>query len=274
MTSFKLAALGVASLFFSLAHAQPMSPALTPALKAALAPTGELRAVINTGNAVLAGLDAQQQAKGVSVDIARELAKRTGLPLKLVVVNAAAGSVSALAKQDVDIGFVAIDPLRGKDLAYTAAYVTIEGAYLVRNNSPLKSNDEVDRAGTRIVVGKGSAYDLYLSREIKHATLAYAPTSQAVVEVFLSQNLEVAAGVRQQLEKDMARLGGLRLLPGRFMAIHQAMATPKTRSPEVVAYLHGFVEELKASGFVAEALQRHRIDGVAVAERQAQPSQP
>jgi len=274
MTSFKLAALWVASLFFSLAHAQPMTPALTPALKAALAPTGELRAVINTGNAVLAGLDAQQQAKGVSVDIARELAKRTGLPLKLVVVNAAAGSVSALAKQDVDIGFVAIDPLRGKDLAYTAAYVTIEGAYLVRNNSPLKSNDEVDRAGTRIVVGKGSAYDLYLSREIKHATLAYAPTSQAVVEVFLSQNLEVAAGVRQQLEKDMARLGGLRLLPGRFMAIHQAMATPKTRSPEVVAYLHSFVEELKASGFVAEALQRHRIDGVAVAEPQAQPSQP
>ena len=150
MTSFKLAALGVASLFFSLAHAQPMTP--TPALKAALAPTGELRAVINTGNAVLAGLDAQQQPLGVSVDIARELAKRTGLPLKLVVVNAAAGSVSALAKQEVDVGFVAIDPLRGKDLAYTAPYVTIEGAYLVRNNSPLTSNDEVAVSYTHLTL--------------------------------------------------------------------------------------------------------------------------
>lgn len=268
MTLFKLAALGVASLFLGLAHAQTMSPELTPALKTALAPTGELRSVINVGNAVLARMEGDQAA-GVSVDIARELARRTGLPLKLLVVNAAAGSVAALAQGQADVGFVAIDPLRGQELAYTAAYVTIEGAYMVRQDSPLHSNDEVDRSGTRVVVGKGSAYDLYLSREIKQATLVHAPTSQAVVEVFLSQNLEVAAGVKQQLEKDQARLGGLRLLPGRFMAIHQAMATAKSRSPEVVTYLHALVEDLKANGFVTEALKRHRIEGVALAEPQA-----
>ena len=239
-----------------------------------IAPTGQLRAVINLGNAVLAGLDAQQQPTGVSVDMARELARRLGLPLQLTLVKTAAESVAALAQQQVDIGFVAIDPVRGRELAYTAPYVTIEGAYLVRNNSPLHNNAEVDKAGHRVVVGKGSAYDLFLTREVKHATLVRATSSQAVVDDFLSQGHEVAAGVRQQLEKDAARLGGVRLLPGRFMAIEQAMAVPKTRDAAVVAYVHQVVEELKASGFVAQALARHRIKGVAVAAPQAQPPKP
>ena len=239
-----------------------------------LAPTGQLRAVINLGNAVLAGLDAQQQPVGVSVDMARELARRLGLPLQLTVVKTAAESVAALAQQQVDIGFVAIDPVRGRELAYTAPYVTIEGAYLVRNNSPLHNNTGVDQAGHRVVVGKGSAYDLFLTREIKHATLVRVASSQAVVDDFLSQGHEVAAGVRQQLEKDAARLGGVRLLPGRFMAIEQAMAVPKTRDAAVVAFVHQVVEELKASGFVAQALARHRIEGVAVAAPQAQPPKP
>lgn len=239
-----------------------------------IAPTGQLRAVINLGNAVLAGLDAQQQPTGVSVDMARELARRLGLPLQLTLVKTAAESVAALAQQQVDIGFVAIDPVRGRELAYTAPYVTIEGAYLVRNNSPLHNNTGVDQAGHRVVVGKGSAYDLFLTREIKHATLVRAASSQAVVDDFLSQGHEVAAGVRQQLEKDAARLGGVRLLPGRFMAIEQAMAVPKTRDAAVVAYVHQVVEELKASGFVAQALARHRIEGVAVAAPQAQPPKP
>ena len=239
-----------------------------------LAPTGQLRAVINLGNAVLAGLDAQQQPVGVSVDMARELARRLNLPLQLTVVKTAAESVAALAQQQVDIGFVAIDPVRGRELAYTAPYVTIEGAYLVRNNSHLHNNAEVDQAGHSVVVGKGSAYDLFLTREIKHATLVRAASSQVVVDDFLSQGHEVAAGVRQQLEKDAARLGGVRMLPGRFMAIEQAMAVPKTRDAAVVTYVHQVVEELKASGFVAQALARHRIEGVAVAAPQAQPPKP
>jgi polar amino acid transport system substrate-binding protein len=143
--------------------------------------------------------------------------------------------------------------------------VLIEGCYAVRDASPLKAMDEVDRAGMRVVVGKGSAYDLFLSRELKEATLLRAPSSPAVVEFFLEQGAEVAAGVKQQLEADAARLGGLRLLPGHFMVIRQAMGCPKARGEAAAAALAAYVEEMKRSGFVAEALKRHNIQGAAVA---------
>jgi polar amino acid transport system substrate-binding protein len=141
----------------------------------------------------------------------------------------------------------------------------IEGAYLVRNDSPLQATEEVDLAEHRVMVGKGSAYDLYLSRELKHAQIVRAPTSQAVVDDFVSQKLEVAAGVKQQLEADAARRSGLRLLPGRFMVIQQAMGLPKGRGADAAAALAAYVEEMKASGFVAQAMVRHGIQGAAVA---------
>jgi polar amino acid transport system substrate-binding protein len=164
----------------------------------------------------------------------------------------------------VDLAFVAIDPVRAADLDYTAPYVIIEGAYLVREASPLRRNNEVDRAGTRIVVGRGSAYDLYLQRELKAATLVRAVSSPAVTDLFIEQGLDVAAGVRQQLEADARRVGGVRLLPGRFMVIEQALGIPRGR-PAAQAWLSRFIEEMKASGFVAEALRRHGIEGAAVA---------
>jgi polar amino acid transport system substrate-binding protein len=164
----------------------------------------------------------------------------------------------------VDVGFFAIDPARGVDTAFTGPYVQIEGAYLVKNDSPLRSNDEVDRAGIRIAVGNRSAYDLYLARELRHARLERAPTSPAVVDYFLANKLDVAAGVKQQLEMDAKRVPGLRLLPGRFMVIHQAMGMRLGRE-EGRKYLSAFVEDMKASGFVAEALRRHAIEGAVVA---------
>src|SRR5699024_9142072 len=128
-------------------------------------------------------------------------------------------------------GFFAIDPVRGAGISFTAPYVLIEGAYLVADASPLQDNSEVDQPGTRVAVGKGSAYDLYLTRELRHAEIVRAPTSPAVVDVYLEQELDVAAGVKQQLELDAGRVGGLRLLPGRFMVIQQAMGLPKGRIP-------------------------------------------
>jgi len=239
---------------------------MNPDLAPALAPRGKLRASINTGNAVLARPGAAGGAPtGVSVDIATELARRLGVELEFVVVDTAAKSVDAVASGNADIGFFAIDPARGEHIAFTAAYLHIEGAYLVRENSPLRANEEVDRAGRRIVVGQGSAYDLYLSREIRHATLVRAPSSPAVVDVFLQQGADVAANVKQQLEADARRVGGLRLLPGRFMVIRQAMGCPRARGPEAAAALAGFVEEMKAGGFVAQALARHAVKGASVA---------
>jgi len=235
-----------------------------PAAVSDLAPTGKLRAVINLGNPILANKDAAGQPVGVSVDLARELGRRLGVPVELVTVTSAGASVEALAKGQVDVGFFALDPARAATTAFTAAYVQIEGAYLVRNESALKSNDEVDREGTRIAVGNRSAYDLYLTRAIKKAKLERAPTSPAVVDYFLANKLDVAAGVKQQLEMDAKRIGGLRLLPGRFMVINQAMGMALGKEAGA-KYLAAYVEEMKASGFVAEALGRHRIEGAIVA---------
>ena len=202
---------------------------------------------------------------GVSVDLARALAVELGVPLEVVVVDAAARSVEAVTRGQADVGFFAIDPVRGEGIRFTAPYVLIEGAYLVRADSPLHDNAEVDRAGTRIVVGRGSAYDLYLTRALKSAQLLRIPRSPAVVDEFLAQRADVAAGVKQQLEADAARVGGVRLLPGRFMVIEQAMGLPNARGGAAAQALAGFVERAKASGFVADALRRHRIEGAIVA---------
>jgi len=231
---------------------------------AELGGTGKLRAAINFGNPILATQGANGEPQGVSVDLAREVAGRLGLPIELVTFTSAGNVVEAIKAKQVDLAFVAIDPVRGADMEQTAPYVVIEGAYLVRADSPLQRNEQVDQHGTRVVVGKGSAYDLFLTRQLKAATLVRAPTSSAVTDLFLAQNLEVAAGVKQQLEADAKRVGGVRLLPGRFMLIEQAMGVPKGRMA-ALAWLGGFVEEMKASGFVAEALKRHRIEGAAVA---------
>lgn len=233
---------------------------------AALAPTGRLRASINLGNPILAKTDpATGAAVGVSVDLARELARRLGVDIELVTVPTAGQSVQIVSDGRADVGFFAIDPLRAATIAFTAAYVWIEGCYLVHDESPLRSIDEVDRPGITVMVGKGSAYDLHLTRTLQHATILRAPTSPAVVDVFVAQRADVAAGVKQQLEADARRLGGLRLLPGRFMVIQQAMGLSKSRGTEACAYVAAYVEDVKASGFVAAALTRHGIAGASVA---------
>jgi polar amino acid transport system substrate-binding protein len=232
----------------------------------AFTPTGRLRASINLGNPILAGRDpATGEPAGVSIDLARAFAQRLGVALELVVFDTAGKSVDAVTAEQADIGFFAIDPKRGEHILFTPPYVLIEGCYLVRDDSPLRTNEDVDRAGQRVVVGRGSAYDLFLSRELKQAEIVHAPSSPAVVQHFVETGAEVAAGVKQQLEMDAARIGGLRLLPGRFMVIRQAMGCPKSRGEEAAATLAAFVEEMKASGFVAQALARHGIEGASVA---------
>jgi polar amino acid transport system substrate-binding protein len=239
---------------------------ISPHIIQSFAPTGKLRASINLGNPILANRDpVTSEPKGVSIDLANAFAQRLGVDVELVVFEKAANSVEAVAQEVADIGFFAIDPLRGTNISFTAAYVLIEGSYMVRADSKIQSNDEVDRAGHRVTVGKGSAYDLFLTRELKHAEIVRAPSSPAVVDVFLEQNLEVASGVKQQLEADAKRLPNLRLLPGRFMVIQQAMGLPKSRGEPAAEVLRGFVEEMKASGFIQQALEKHGIQGASVA---------
>ncbi len=258
LTLFSLAALGACS-------TAPMTPKAPPAAVADLAPSGKLRAAINFGNPILASRDATTgEPGGVSVDLSRELARRLGVPVEFVTYSAAGKVVQGLKSDAWDVAYVAIDPARAVDMTYTEPYVVIEGAYLVPQGAPITSNAEVDQKGVRVVVGAGSAYDLYLTREIKNAQIVRAPTSPAVTDMMLAQSFEVAAGVKQQLEADAKRIPGLRLLDGRFMVINQAMATPKGRAAGA-RYLAEFIEEMKASGFVANALTRHGIAGAAIA---------
>ena len=233
------------------------------------APTATLRVGINLGNPILANEEPNsKRLYGVTIDIANEIAKRISLPVQLTPFKTAGATVDAVKTGEIDLVFVAIDPVRGADISYTPAYIQIEGAYMVKADSTINNNEEVDAAGNEIVVGKGSAYDLYLSREIKNAALLRAASSQAVVDDFMSGQGNVAAGVKQQLESDAKRYEGLRMLPGRFMVINQAIGIPKARThyEDTTAYLSNVINELKQSGFIADAMNRHNIQGAKVAD--------
>ena len=237
-------------------------PAPSPEVVKDLAPTGKLRAAINFGNAVLAQKGPNGEPKGITPDLATELAKKLNVPVELVPYEAA-GKVFEGAKGGAwDIGFIAIEPVRAADIDFTAPYVIIEGTYMVHKDSALKEIADVDKPGIRIAVGRASAYDLYLTRTIKNATVVRAAVGggKAMIEMWVNDKLEVAAGVRQQLEAYAKDHPEVRIMSGAFQQIQQAMGMPKKDGqvvrPAGSAYLKAFVEEMKASGFVADALKR------------------
>lgn len=238
-----------------------------------LAPTGSLRAAINLGNPVLAQREPGTGAgagelRGVSVDLARELGRRLGVRVEFVTYDAAGQVFDALGNSRFgawDVAFLAIDPVRANAIHFTPPYAVIEGGYMVRIDSPLKKIEDIDREGVRVAVGRGSAYDLYLTRNLKQATLVRAPTSAGAIDLFVSDHLEVAAGVKQPL-LDYAKMhAGVRVLDGRFMAIEQAMGTPRGRGEGGIRYLRAFIEEMKAKRFVSDAIERSGQRDVTVA---------
>jgi polar amino acid transport system substrate-binding protein len=219
-----------------------------------LAPSGTLRAAMNFGNSVLAQKDpASGEPRGVSSELARELARRLGVPIAFVGFDAAGKVVEALKNGAWDVAFLAVDPVRADTIDFSPPYVIIEGAYLVPKHSPLQTVAEVDRPGVRIAVGKGSAYELYLTRALKHAQLIRDPSGKDALDAFLRDKLEAAAGVKQPIVAFAKDHPETRVIPGRFMVIEQAMACPRGRAAGA-QYIRQFIEEMKASGFVARAL--------------------
>jgi polar amino acid transport system substrate-binding protein len=216
-----------------------------------LAPTGVLRASINLGNPVLAQ-GTPHAPRGVTVAIAREVAARLGVPVELVCFDAARKSFEALTTGRADICFLAIEPAREARIAFTEPYVEIEGVYAVPVDSPVVTPADVDRPGVRVGVNLGSAYDLFLTRTLRHATIVRAEDG---LDAFRAEGLEVAAGIREPMTAFVAANPGLRLVEERFMVIRQAVGTTKDRRPETVQFLRDLVAELTASGFVANALK-------------------
>ena len=230
-----------------------------------LAPGGTLRVAINYGNAVLVQRDEWTgEPRGITADLARELARRLAVPVEFVTYDGAGKIVAAAASNEWDVAFMAIDPLRAEQILFTPPYLIIEGAYLVRTDAPFQSVDDLDREGIRIAVGKGAAYDLFLTRALKNAELVRAPSTAAVIGLFVAEGLDAAAGIRQPLETAAREHPEWRVIPERFMAIEQAMCTPAGRE-EGARYLAAFISEMKTCGFVGDALARHGQRDVTVA---------
>ncbi len=241
-------------------------PLPSEAVVRALAPVGRLRAAINLGNPILAHRDAATGAAGgVSVDLARSLGRELNLEVELILFEKAVLSVNAVRSEQADVGFFAVDPARSAGLRFTAPYLLIEGSYLVPQGSAVQDNAEVDRPGRHVAVGQGSAYDLFLSRELRAAQVERVASAPAVLQALQAGQVQVAAGIRQLLAGWARKDPSLRLLPGRFMVIEQAMGLPAGRGDAAAQALAGFVERMKSSGFVAQALARYGIEGAAVA---------
>jgi polar amino acid transport system substrate-binding protein len=217
-----------------------------------LAPHGALRAAINLGNPVLAQ-GTSVAPRGVTIDIGREIAARLGVGVEFACFDAARDSLAALLTGRADVCFLGIEPARADEVAFTAPYVLIEGVYAVPDRSPLATAADVDSPGVRIGVKRGSAYDLFLTRTLQRAEVVRGAEG---TEVFLAGNLEAAAGVREPVTEFVCSHPGVRLIEGRFMEIRQAVGTTKAKRPETIRFLHKLVEDLKASGFIADSLRR------------------
>ena len=221
----------------------------------AIAPKGHLRAAINLGNGVLAQKDSETGALGgVSVRLAETFANQLGLPLELIEFPAAGKVVDAVSRDEWDLAFLAIDPLRSKSILFTDPYVIIEGGYLVRAQSSMRFTGEVDKDGIRIAVNKNAAYDLYLSRTLQHAELVRAIATPWTIDLFLAENIDVLAGIKSglvQLAKEKSEK--VRVLGGTFMQINQAMAVP-ARAAAVKTLVDSFINEMSVSGFINEEL--------------------
>ena len=238
---------------------------VTPSLRTDLAPTGKLRVGINYGNPVLATRDAASgELSGVAVDLARELERRTELPIEIVSFDSAGKMFDAVKTGAWDVAFLAVDPGRANEIDFTAPYIEIEGTYLIPAGAPFCSAADVDREGVRVGVSAKSAYDLFLSRNLRHAQIVRAQSPESAFDLILGNKVDVLAGVRQTLVAHSAKLPGARVLDDRFMAIGQAMGIVKGRGP-AVDYLREFVEDVKASGFVARVIEKAGVKGVAIA---------
>jgi polar amino acid transport system substrate-binding protein len=229
--------------------------------RAELAPTGVLRAGINLSNFLLVtGRSANGDPEGVSPDMAREIARRLGVPVAYVPFKTPGELADAADKNIWDIGLIGAEPARAQTISFTAAYVEIEATYLVPAGSPLKSIAEVDRPGVRIAVTARSAYDLWLERNIKHATLVRSSSLDAAMKQFADEKLDALAGLRPRLITDVEKLPGARILDGQFTAVQQAVGTAR-KNPAGAAFLSEVVEDAKKSGLVAQLIERHKVRG-------------
>jgi polar amino acid transport system substrate-binding protein len=240
---------------------------VAPAARSDLAPTGKLRVGINFGNALLASKDpASGKPQGIAVDLANELGRRMSVPVEIVSYDAAGRMADGVKTGAWDVAFLGAEPERANEIAFSTPYLEIEATYLVPAGSPLRTIADVDREGTRIAVSEKSAYDLFLTRNLKRARLMRTPGADASVVLFTAEKMDALAGLKPALLAAAEKIPGSRVLEGRFTVVQQAVGTPKDRDAGA-KYLREFVEDVKASGFVGQAIKKNAIRGVTVAPK-------
>ncbi len=258
-------AAGVASGVVFVLTCSAMATEITPAVRSELAPSGKLRVGLNHGNFLLVTQGSSAtDPRGVAPDVARELGRKVGVPVEFIKFDTAGKLGDGVKSGAWDVAFLGAEPQRAAEIAFTAAYLEIPSTYLVPAGSTIRSVAEVDREGVRIAVAEQSAYGLYLARTIQHAKLVLTQGLDSSFDIFVSQKLEALAGLKPRLLTDVQKLPGARILDGQFTAVQQAIGTPKSREASA-RFLRAFVEEVKASGLVAEAITRNGAQGVSVA---------
>lgn len=263
--------LGVASIGLFVLTSVAVAGDLSAAARSELTPTGKLRVGINHGNFLLVTPGSKgTEPRGVAPDLARELGRQVGVPVDFVGFDTAGAMADAVRSGAWDVAFLGAEPQRANEIAFTAAYLEIPATYLVPAGSPIRSIADVDREGVRIAVAEKSAYELFLSRSVKRATLVRTQGVDASFDRFVADKLEALAGLKPRLLMDVQKLPGARLLDGQFTAVQQAVGTPKSRA-EAAKYLRAFVEDAKASGFVAAAIAKNAVQGVSVAPPASAP---
>lgn len=230
-----------------------------------LAPSGKLKVGLNYSNFLLViGDDAKGEPKGIAPDLGRELARKLGMPFEFVKFDAAGKLFDAVKSAQCDVGFLGAEPQRADEVDFTNAYLEIPVTFLVPAGSPIKTIADIDRDGVRIAVSERSAYDLYLTRTLKKAQLVRTKGIPASYDAFMAQKLEALGGLKPKLVEEQARTPGSRVLDGQITGVQQAIGAPKGR-PAAAKYLREFAEEVKRSGFVARAIEKHGVKGVRVA---------
>lgn len=233
--------------------------------RAELAPTGVLRAAINLSNFLLVtGRSANGDPVGVSPSLAHEIAARLGVPVKYVPFKTPGELGDQVGNNVWDIGLIGAEPQRAEKIAFSAAYVEIEATYMVPPGSPIKAIADVDKKGVRIAVSARSAYGLWLENNIKNATLIQVSGLDAAFNKFKDEKLDVLAGLRPGLLKDIEKMPGAMILDGKFSAVQQAVGTAKANKAGA-AFLAAFVEEAKKSGLVGRLIEHHKVKGLSVA---------
>ncbi|TAK81519.1 MAG: transporter substrate-binding domain-containing protein [Betaproteobacteria bacterium] len=242
-----------------------MQKPLSPDALAELAPGGKLRVGINHGNFLIVTPGSPFGApKGIAPDLALELGRRAGVPVEFVGFDAAGQLADAVKNGQVDVGFLGNEPQRADVIAFSPAYVELPVTYLVPAGSPIQRIDDVDREGVRIAVSARSAYDLYLTRHLKHARLARAEGIPASAKLFAAEKLEALAGLKPGLMEEARKLPGARVLDGQVTAVQQSIGAPKNRQA-AAAYLRAFIEDVKRSGLAGQLVEKHGVKGINVA---------